>query len=427
MRHAFVPGLVLGTSLAMGLLTALPVAAGASPASASDPKVLAVATNVAVKITHDTYGVVSTLPLPSGHWMVVAKVNLTGASDKVPVAPTACALSVGSYIDQSGATPATLSEGHSETLLLTASDNLAAPNAAQITCKTTAPFGSVRAKTTHIMAYRMGTLSIGSLGGSYTTAGSGSPQGIWGWATGGPTLPSGGSSTTIGSLPLTAGRWWIIAKTWVQNGAASSRNVLCGLYADGNDIVHVSMGAHNDSLDQRTVSLENTVSVASSTQATLDCSASGAGVDTSWVEMVAIRVGTLTTAELGFSSQTQGSGTPRVIEGRRDASQYVTTSTSLELVGQVALPAGRWAVVATGTIRNGQSGYVTVECELEVGAAHDRVEADMWHFSNTSQSVNMQLLVALPAASHAAVACHQNGTHHQVEMDNLRIVAMRTR
>ena len=428
MRHLVVPGVVLGATLALGLLTAVPVAAGQSSAASNDPKVLAAATNTAVKITHGSYGVVSSLTLPSGHWVVVAKVALKGASNKVAVAPAACVLSVGAFADESGASPSTLPEGKSETLLLTASATLSTSDAAHLRCKTTAPLGSVLATTSHIMAYRMDTLSTGLLGGSYTKVGSGPTKGIWGWAVNAPTLPGGGSAQTVGSLPLTPGRWWIIGKAWFQNGLASPSNVLCGLYA-GNvqDVVDVSMGAHNDTLDQRTATVQQTVSTASAIQANLECVASGATVDTSWVELVAIKVGKLTTKALGGSSQTQGNGTPRVIEGHRDAAQTIAPSATFRPVGQIALPAGRWAVVATGILNNNGYPFVKAECQLEVGAGHDRAEADLWHYTNAAQSVNLQLLVALPSGGHATVACRETGSHQQVAMTELRIVAMRTR
>ena len=427
MRHAFVPGLVLGISVGVGLLTALPVAAGASPATSADPHVLASAVVGAVKIAHGSFKSVDALALPSGRWMVLAKVGIKGGTDQVGWAPTTCALSVGTYVDQAGVVPATVSEGRSQTLFMTASDALSTPGVAGLDCKTSAPLGSVRASNIHIMAIRLGTLETGPLGGKFAVLGSGSPRGIWGWTSTGPVLPGDGGIRVLGSLPIDAGRWWVIGKAWLQNTTGSTSDVGCALGAgDPYDNVDVTMGPSNGVLGQRTVSFQQTVVAGSATNATFACAATGGSITPSWIDMVAIRIGKLTSKDIGVSAETSGSGTPRVLEGHKVAAQFLANSSSYQNVGQMSLPAGRWAVEATGTLHDLQSGYVTAECKLIVGAAEDHVEADLWHFNDFKNAFTTQLLVKLTSSSHATIACRQTGNHQQVALTDLRIVAMRS-
>jgi hypothetical protein len=169
-----------------------------------------------------TLSTVASMSLGQGRWWVFAKLqaNLASARQEFNAGQLDCRLrledSAGSTSDRAFEV---LWKGQTTALGLQQVRTIGSGGAARVRCSTSlgTSGGDMEISMIKIVALRLGTLVKGTLGGSFTTTGSGDPLVIFGSKAGPVTVPATGTNTTMASLSLPAGEWAITATAWVED------------------------------------------------------------------------------------------------------------------------------------------------------------------------------------------------------------------
>jgi hypothetical protein len=203
-------------------------------------------------------------------------------------------------------------------------------------------------------------------------------------APGGPDLVNGKKAgpvaipvtqKTVASLPLTKGRWLVIAKA-VLAGTGGSNGAHLGVECRlvlGSRSDRVTAAPTGQGLGGSRVPILLTTAgkLKGSGPAQLRCTAEvGAAVKIRDIRLTAIRVGTLTTrrtsvpavARVGPSA-TSGSGEPLVISAKQGASASVDGDGTYQPVAALPLAAGRWWILAKG-VGFGATADVSYRCRI---------------------------------------------------------------
>lgn len=146
-------------------------------------------------------------------------------------------------------------------------------------------------------AMSVGTFKYGPLGGSATTMGTGTPTIVGGYTN------VGGISDTaalapIGSLPLSAGSWFVMSRLSFEEGA-STPNVTCQTkLATSKDQGRAILDSGNDAFNFSEMSLTRTVSVTTNAVVACNQSAGSLGAFFADLKVFAIKAGSLTDTDL---------------------------------------------------------------------------------------------------------------------------------
>jgi hypothetical protein len=228
------------------------------------------------------------LRLPAGTWLVqaVAWGASGNAGDRID-----CSLdSFSATVDQSFGDFETVTRGMS----LEGVISVSAPNGATLHCKDAQGLWFVDG--TAISAIQVGTLKYGQIGGTQTTAGSGSPTVVGGY--GGPGgIDDGTSLASIGSISLGAGSWFVTSRLSLQAGATAT--VRCQLQvASRADQGRVYLDTGNDLYNWLEMSLTRKLS--STAKASVVCNQSGGPLGAGFFDLkiFALKAGSLTDTDL---------------------------------------------------------------------------------------------------------------------------------
>jgi hypothetical protein len=255
-------------------------------------------------------------------------------------------------------------------------------------------------------------LILGGAGVGRATA----PNVIWG-AKDGPVGVHGGTLATVAALPLPAGDWWITATGVLEaSGGTFSehRGVTCRLEAGVHaDAIGAAPNATGGEGSRVPFLLTTAHHFGAPGKAKLRCVGEGAtgSVKVKDIRITATRAGRLTVQDVsGGTTTTTGSGTPRIIAQQSSAILNGVGGGAYHLIAQLAVPAGRWWIVAKTTLGGvGVSGY---ECRLRAGGDFDLKQFGVSSPGLTGDAVPVALQVVHRFASAGVVELECRGPWH---------------
>jgi hypothetical protein len=197
-------------------------------------------------------------------------------------------------------------------------------------------------------------------------------------------IGAGPRYTTVATLRVPHGSWWIRARTHItftSSPALAYPVIDCKLVARG-----VQDRGQMRSSDSRGIDLVlQAVQVfgsASGGVARVRCRSDRTSSDAvaSSIRLAATSVGKLTNRLIGTHGTTVGTGAPRVIAAYRDTpATIVPSDTVYGVVGRIALPPGLWQVEAKAQIRSdpGPPAAISMPCRLTNDLVMDERTVDI--------------------------------------------------
>ena len=164
-----------------------------------------------------------------------------------------------------------------------------------------------------IMAMRVGTLTKFSLGnGTSSSTGSAQPEVVHGYRTSSVAMPASNTLTSVATIPLSAGQWWIRADLSVYKTGDGGVSAPYGCKLQVGDQTDDVTGAMDLASDSTMVDLNIAASVTTPRPTLDDVRLSCKSLDAAEVRNIritAVKLGTLTQVDLTDSSSTiSGSG-----------------------------------------------------------------------------------------------------------------------
>ncbi len=175
----------------------------------------ATASNGATGVAGDgAFHTVGSLALPAGKWSILGKTSLVAASVSLATDVT-CRINLGGAdtdkTTQSLNVPGVA--GAKGEVAVEAAHSFATATTVRLQCRGSEAATFITDQV-RLIAVKAARLSLGSLGGSTTTTGSGTPFVVSGSHTGSVAIPTG-SIAGVASLALPAGKWYVAAKASV--------------------------------------------------------------------------------------------------------------------------------------------------------------------------------------------------------------------
>ncbi len=412
----------LALALALGLIAATP-----GGVRAAAPAVLWGAKAGPVSVHGGTLGTVAALKLPAGSWWVTAKGMLEATGGTVMEhRGVTCRLVAGSHQDLVNATPnATGEDGSRVPFLLSVAHRFSGPGKVKLRCVAEAGTGSVKARDIRITALRVGRLTVLEPPHGPVETGSGSPRVIALQHLYTATGFNDADFHSMGAVAIPAGRWWIVARTTLGNDLNGS--VTCRLVTDTDgDLKRVGISASGFPVDAIPVALQVVHHFPSASEVRLECQGySSWTVNT--VAIAAIKAGRLTNRALDSATEiTGGSGTPVVISGWSDDPRPIARGSAWKTVRSLALPAGRWSLVATLWVVDSMPASLSrrTSCRLRFGSDTD--EARVRQNANITMDSTMVLTLthASSSSGSAKLQCKRTGDPGSVTVNWLKITAI---
>ena len=220
--------------LAAGVVAALLIALipGQALATAPSLRILRVAGPKGIS-GNNHFAPIGTLPLPSGHWLVLAKVQIDFVEPNFGNVPTTCQLSTTgmqgntdtSFVKPpNSAAQGTGPTGIGEVMVFSVADTLNSAGSARVQCATTSGDLVSYFRLLRIVALPVAKLTVANMnGGASSTVGSASPQAVWGWSVTNTTIAAN-DNADIATYPIPKGRWWL----WSGAVAASGSGAVNG-------------------------------------------------------------------------------------------------------------------------------------------------------------------------------------------------------
>jgi hypothetical protein len=182
------------------------------------------------------------------------------------------------------------------------------------------------------------------------------------------TIPTG-PLTEMVSLPLPAGRWFVMAKAMVTGVAddIGTYSVNCRLSAGGDFDVALVAPMHSGGPNSRLPIVLTVVHhFQAPGEAALACSAhvSGSAV-IGLITVQAMKVGTLTNGPIGSVGATSGTGTPQVISAFRDVAIF-TNKDDWSAPQDLPLFQGKWLIIAKASVSGAASGNIVSQIQCRV-------------------------------------------------------------
>jgi len=200
-----------------------------------------------------------------------------------------------------------------------------------------------------------------------------------GWRDGPVAVPSSGAMTTLGGLAVPAGKWIAWAKLYLANESPTNgAEVTCVLNSRGGDghqgtvfvgPTDVPTGSHWPRTRQPVGLTTSAAFGRGGGTFALRCNApiGGAQLTANWIKITAMQAGTLKLVDMAKNSaSTSGSGKPEIVLAGQPGPITVPFGQSVT-VGKVQLPAGRWWVRASFTIKESSALFYGGECRLLLG------------------------------------------------------------
>jgi hypothetical protein len=352
----------LWTAAAVSLLL---TAVGVSPASAANPAVIVGTDGEHIVLQNgSSFTNVTGMSIPAGTWFVTATATVEASSyGNVPGIITTCRVTAGADSDQGSWALTGDTQGRSiGSVLLTLVHTASAGWSANLDCKTDASTGDVE----------IGSIRITAIKGS---AASGSPKLRSASRAASVAGVADNSFHNVLSLKLTAGRWWIVAKTNAANTYTSDTNgPRCELKL-GTDVDQTNVGLYYppQAGTRETIGVQVGHAFGTSGNVALQCRAIHP-FSTDHVRIIAVQAGKLVRKTFGGSSSSSGAGTPTVISGHADGPLSLAGGATATTLGTLALPAGKWMVSAKAVFQDGSAFLVT--CKLLLGSSNaDQVDS----------------------------------------------------
>jgi hypothetical protein len=427
-RRSIAFALTLATSLTVALV---PDATAATRGSTTQtpPVIVSGSKKGPVNVSgSNVFGTVASMSLARGAWDVMAKGSLSNPGGAVRT--TTCQLAAGHDVDQIQADPFGSGQAASTAgFLLNVVHVFTAAGRVNLKCASPGSTGDVKASLIRIIALKAGKLTTGTFGGTSHTTGTGRPR-IISASAAGPVAVSGNNVLgTVESLRLPAGRWFVVAKLYLQNTTTGSTRVLCRL-ATGSDKGQTEFGLQRSGqvADRNPAGLEVAHVFSSAGAATLQCdSQSASGVQARFIRITAIQAGKLTTQAVGSGAKTTGSGIPQIISVRRDPASNVKGANNFSNVAQAKIPAGKWAFVATGSLSDITFPDATVECKIVAGADHDEAHLILTDTAlvGSRDGFELEMTHVFSSPGTAALQCGSSAATSQVQIQFTKLTAIK--
>jgi len=339
---------------------------------------------VAIPKSNSTFTTIASLKVPGGTWVAFAKFEGRVPSGGIDVV---CDLVAGSGASESR-------ERGWTRLGVYVNDERGAGDVALnvvhkfgehggkflLRCRADSTIGT--AHDIRIMAMRVGTLTKFSLGnGTSSSTGSAQPEVVHGYRTSSVAMPASNTLTSVATIPLSAGQWWIRADLSVYKTGDGGVSAPYGCKLQVGDQTDDVTGAMDLASDSTMVDLNIAASVTTPRPTLDDVRLSCKSLDAAEVRNIritAVKLGTLTQVDLTDSSSTiSGSGMPMAVHGQRFEAPGLTTSYAN--LGSVGLAAGSWMVSAKVSSYSGH----TVQCRLRDGVDTDTSYEEFPEFGRT--------------------------------------------
>jgi hypothetical protein len=341
LRFTAVP--VLGCSLLL---------AAAAPVSASS-NVVYVGSKASAQVTKDS-PVVLSMSVPAGVWWATITASVDGSAGVTAGdGSTICFLARDA--DARDQVSWTLNAGQSgdseESLFLTA----------LIPAGDTWSF-ELHCVTTSTATVRLTNIRMTAVKGS----GDGSEKPVFASATNdaGP-INGDGQYHFVDAVPVTKGKWWIVAKTDISNNSLHDSDVTCRLHVTDadEDETAVSLAASaTGSVGE--IAVETAHSFTAPGSVMLECKSSQAFIASN-SQAIAIKGGKLQLGVFGGSATTFGTKSPKIYSRYTYSTLNIPTGTTLATIATMNLPAGKWLVQAKAQLNDGAN--VAVHCSLVAG------------------------------------------------------------
>jgi len=354
---------------------------------------------------------ITSLTLPSGTWLVTVTATVDGAIDETTgVGFTGCTLFSGSArLDEAGwKLDANTNSESVESMFLTAVRSSSSTWTASLKCASNQT-NNIRFRDVRISALK-GVLS-----------GPGGPK-LRRASDANANVPGDGRFHTIASIDVTAGNWWLAAKTSSLNGFGGNNNTVCRIMASSTDkdstgdgLRYLAEVVNDDHGVYGLPAVQVAHNFASSATVNFECKGSkpfGVAV----TKIVALKAGTLKRTPLGGSTSTSGSGTPTVLTTYQAASLAIPGSTTYQTLASFPIPAGKWLAEAKATLND--SSDIRVDCQLLVGEVVGR-SSSFGGSAGGATGIYMQDAANNSSASTGKLQC--KGSSAGTTLTNLRV------
>lgn len=317
---------------------------------------------------HPARDALVTRHLPSGRWLVWARVHTSGD------ALVTCRLAMLGSTEGDAHRVRVRADGWSMWLAVSGHTSRSAGLDVELSCDSGGEPG-ITADRIRIVALRVADLRrVDMRSGNVSSVGHASPRAIQGRRAAAIDVPSASTPQTIARVRLPAGRWWLTATVGLRakpgsgGGAALSTWVRCQLSGEGRiDSVADSVGRAGAPYDQESHALHGVAVLEHTTNVTLRCNEPvgehGPDIEARDLRVTALKLGTLTS---GRPPVTLGKATPKASHDAVNGVTVIPAGTSWTTIAQRPLRAGRWFV--TGNV-----SPTAAECRIRLGAAVDGV------------------------------------------------------
>lgn len=397
---------------------------GSTMAASPSLRILRVAGPMSIS-GNNHYASVATMPLPSGHWLVLVKLQLDFEKPGYGNVSTGCQLSTtgaGANTDTSfvktpnSAVTGSGDSGIGEDMFLSVADTLGSPGSAQLRCGTSSGDEVAFLRLLRMVALPVAKLSVANMnGGSSSTVGSGSPQAAWGWSVTN-TVIAANDTADIAAYPIPKGNWWITANAVAasSSGAVNGDCTAHDAHAAGRTLF--GLAATPWAGEVQPFSTQYWTSAATNATAHITCSARGSDAAVQQATVAMLRLGKVVSHDIGAGTHSYGSGTPLMISGTHTGETRIQPGTTVSAVwGSMTLPAGKWLLSAHLDARiSAGAPAAGVHCELRLGKkAIDLINTRMTTGTNKStprQSITFLGAATTTAAQHAKLVCDHSGS-----------------
>jgi hypothetical protein len=353
---------------------------------------------------------VASLALTKGRWLVFAKAIIVGSGGSASAhLEVDCRLKVGGRTDLVTAVPVRQNGAGSRVpILLTTAGTLKRSGNTTVSCK--AEVGSAtKIRDIRVTAIKIGRLTTRTTVSPAATTGSGKPVVVSAKQGSPRDIVGNGNYQTVGSIPLSAGLWWITAKGVADEADTSGTDFDCQLLTGGSLSDNARFGLNSDGPnpgDAVPFALVGIHDSASAFNAAVECQSS-TGYRIRNVVINAMKLGTLTTEALPGPTATTGSGNPNLVIGYNDGPISAPVGANLQTVLTQPLPRGKWLVIVKAWFEGSSplSGVRQLNCQLGWSGVKDEVELRYGDSPSALGQLVMQVPASSPGGQNAVLRC----------------------
>lgn len=405
LRRAAAVGAILGAVL---LAQALPV-----DAATTNPTVIAVHRNGAVDVPgNSTFGTIAKMTVPAGNWSISATATVQGTA---PVTIVECQLVAGGESYKSQAGPSSQGVASLQGMVLLLAHHFGKKGTVTLKCNSDGWTGDALIRDVHVTA-----VQVGQLTDTAGTFGTGAPRAFFAQSSA-FRFYNTTANNDIQHVSLPAGTWLVQAAAFTASTSEGDR-IDCTIKSSSS----TADQAFQDSElfgGRRNISLEGVVTLSGSDTVALVCKDTVAGLVVYQTGISAIKVGTLKYGSIGGPATTTGSGSPTVVGGSGGPGG-VSSSNTLQSIGNIALGAGNWFVTSKLSFQSGAPNP-KVTCQLQVSGASDQGRVILDAGNNLLNWMALSLTRKLSASAKAVVACNQSAGTLGAGYFDLKVFALK--